>query len=294
MRLEAALLTVIFQAGLLVVPHKLSFKESLHTCSKMSGRMTTYINKTEFTEILHHLGSPASMAAPECSTALDSETNEIQVWLGGTDEDKEGVFTTWYTRQLIQYLPWGPNRPYNDGDLYNCLMLKASLSATEAVNHAAGEEIMVGDETCETSFCPVCSLASPVININIRGLCSESLFNTKYSLTIDNQGNVLYVGHFSSVLYFDREKEQWEWYDQMDNSSYASSKSLSNTMLLGRHIFDFSTVKDDPCSSESGGSKLRPVKITGCGDAEFTCNDGQCVSIDNRCDQISNCRSVSV
>ena len=261
-------------------------------CSKMSGEMTTYINRTELTEILHHLGSPASMKATECSTALDSQTNEIQVYLGGTDEDQEGVFTTWYTRQLIKYLPWGPNRPYNDGDLYNCLMLKASLSATEGVNHLAGEEVMVGDEQCETSFCPVCSLPSPVININIRGLCSESLFNTKYSLTIDNQGSVLYVGHFSSVLYFDREQEQWEWYDQMDNGSYASSKSLSNTMLLGRHVFDFSTVKDDPCSSEAEGAKLRVVKITGCGAGQFTCNDGQCVSIDNRCDQISNCRSV--
>ena len=63
-------------------------------------------------------------------------------------------------------------------------------------------------------------------------------------------------------------------------------------MLLGRHIFDFSTVKEDPCTSESGGSRLRAVKITGCGEGQFTCNDGQCVSIDNRCDQISNCRSV--
>ena len=203
-------------------------------CSKMSGQMTTYINKTQLTEILHHLGSPASMNAAECSTALDSETNEIQLYLGGTDDDVEGVFTTWYTRQLIQYLPWGPNRPYNDGDLYNCLMLKASLRATEAVHHLAGEEVMVGDEQCETSFCPACSLPSPVININIRGLCSESLFDTKYSLTIDNQGNVLYVGHYSSVLYFDRDQEQWEWYDQMDNGSFASSKSLSNTMVRNK------------------------------------------------------------
>ena len=71
-------------------------------CSKMSGKMTTYINKTELAEILHHLGSPASMAASECSTPLDSQTNEIQVFLGGTDEDQEGVFTTWYSRQLIE------------------------------------------------------------------------------------------------------------------------------------------------------------------------------------------------
>ena len=87
---------------MVVIPHKLSFKESLHMCSKMSGKMKTYINKTELTEILHQLGSPASMNALECSTALDGDTTEIQVYLGGTDEDREGVFTTWYTRELIK------------------------------------------------------------------------------------------------------------------------------------------------------------------------------------------------
>ena len=92
----------MLQSGMVMVPHKLSFKESLHMCSKMSGKMTTYINQTEFTTILHHLGSPANMKAKECSTVLDSDTNEIQVYLGGTDDDKEGVFTTWYSRQLIE------------------------------------------------------------------------------------------------------------------------------------------------------------------------------------------------
>ena len=281
----------ILQSGMVMVPHKLSFKESLHMCSKMSGKMTTYINKTEFSSILHHLGSPANMNAGECSTVLDSDTKEIQVYLGGTDDDVEGVFTTWYTRQLIEYLPWGPNRPYNDGELYNCLMLKASLADTEAVHHEATGDLMVGDESCDTSFCPVCSLPSPVININIRGLCKESLFNTKYTMTINDKGQVVYVGLFSSVLFFNKEQEQWEWYDQKDNSSFAWSKSLSNTMLLGRHVFDFSGVRDDPCSSSSEPSQ-KAVKITGCRPGQFTCNDGQCVAIENRCDQISNCRSA--
>ena len=92
----------MFQSGMVMVPHKLSFKESLHMCSKMSGEMTSYINQTEFSHILHHLGAPANVNAGECSTALDSDTSELQVYLGGTDDDEEGVFTTWYTRRLIE------------------------------------------------------------------------------------------------------------------------------------------------------------------------------------------------
>ena len=67
------------------------------------------------------------------------------------------------------------------------------------------------------------------------------------------------------------------------------SNSLEKSMLLGSTIFDFSTVIDDPCTSNLA-SKLVSVKVTACGSGMFTCNDGQCVTMEERCNQISNCR----
>ena len=67
------------------------------------------------------------------------------------------------------------------------------------------------------------------------------------------------------------------------------SQSLEASMLLGVNTFDFSGVKDDPCTS-TAASKLVKIKISACDKGQFTCNDGQGVSIDERCDQISNCR----
>ena len=32
------------------------------------------------------------------------------------------------------------------------------------------------------------------------------------------------------------------------------------------------------------------LKLTGCAEDDFTCADGQCISIENRCDQIVDCR----
>ena len=37
-------------------------------------------------------------------------------------------------------------------------------------------------------------------------------------------------------------------------------------------------------------NKLVKIKVTACGSGQFTCDDGQCVPIDERCNQISNCR----
>ena len=34
----------------------------------------------------------------------------------------------------------------------------------------------------------------------------------------------------------------------------------------------------------------KTLKLSGCADDEFTCSDGQCIKIINRCDQIINCR----
>ena len=71
------------------------------------------------------------------------------------------------------------------------------------------------------------------------------------------------------------------------------SQSLESSLLLGVHMFDFSRVLDDPCTS-SLPSKLVRVKVTACGSGQFTCDDGQCVSIDERCNQISNCRYLEI
>ena len=35
------------------------------------------------------------------------------------------------------------------------------------------------------------------------------------------------------------------------------------------------------------------LKLTGCKEDEFTCDDGQCIGIHTRCDQIINCRDKS-
>ena len=62
---------------------------------------------------------------------------------------------------------------------------------------------------------------------------------------------------------------------------------------MGQQEFDFSNVINEPCTARSNSKQIQ-VKVTACGAGSFTCNDGECVSIDERCDQISNCRSVVV
>ena len=58
------------------------------------------------------------------------------------------------------------------------------------------------------------------------------------------------------------------------------------SFTLGKHNW---TIKgDEGCSS--GDTYTTELKLSGCQGKEFTCNDGQCVSMDVRCNQLPDCR----
>ena len=55
-------------------------------------------------------------------------------------------------------------------------------------------------------------------------------------------------------------------------------------------MVDFSGVVSDKCATEN---PLKMIKLTTCMAGEFTCNDGQCIDIEKRFDQNSNCLDES-
>lgn len=100
------------------------------------------------------------------------------------------------------------------------------------------------------------------------------------------------MGHHTSIIFYEAETSSWVLYDRKDNLSRAVAQSAENSLLLGLHVFDFTQVREDKCAT-SVESKLILVKLSSCKEGQFTCNDGQCVTMDERCNQISNCRDES-
>ena len=46
---------------------------------------------------------------------------------------------------IAQYLPWDDNRPFNDGYLYNCLLIKARMEDVDQPHYRV-EDLVVVDE----------------------------------------------------------------------------------------------------------------------------------------------------
>ena len=52
-------------------------------------------------------------------------------------------------------------------------------------------------------------------------------------------------------------------------------------------------VSNDTVSCNEGDPYKTILKLTGCEDGKFTCNDGQCVDMVSRCDQMIDCKDKS-
>ena len=80
----------------------------------------------------------------------------------------------------------------------------------------------------------------------------------------------MYLGHRTSVLYYNKTIPSWVWFDRKDPSSVAVSISPEASLLLGEfsnppilhsplkgvHSVDFSGVRDDKCHTGVGQSRV--------------------------------------
>ena len=151
----------------------------------------------------------------------------------------------------------------------------------------------------------------------LRGLCSiyytKSLLDRLYT-PVQLPGdptNALLVGRTHTRIEYNDTTSQWTMTDAKSSVS-AVSEATKVSYVLGKHTW---TVFQDksPCNpnqeeeyeedyegkwtkytSNLGRPYPTQLKLTGCGqEGEFTCDDGQCVRMEERCDQVAQCRDKS-
>ena len=151
--------------------------------------------------------------------------------------------------------------------------------------------------TCTSSWrgCP-CQNTSPPPILRLRGLCPSSALNTKDR----NRGtrytpvqlprsmrDTFFVGGMSTRIYFNH--SAWVISDSVFNCTGVTNAE-KDSYALGKHEW---TITGDSPHCGRGGHYTTWLVLTGCLEGEFTCDDGQCVSMDQRCDQLPDCRDKS-
>ena len=71
----------------------------------------------------------------------------------------------------------------------------------------------------------------------------------------------------------------------------AVSDAPDASFMLGKYNW---TVKGDSAKCAKGNVYTKELKLTGCKKEEFTCDDGQCVAMEERCNQVSDYCTVYI
>ena len=123
----------------------------------------------------------------------------------------------------------------------------------------------------------------------LRGLgCQKSAVDRLYKPLNTNEDvrNFIFRGDGGTDIRF--VNGAWE-FSVMGSDITGGSWASQASYTLGK--VDWSIYGDDAC--DLGSSSTVQLKLTGCQDGSFTCDNGQCVAMDKRCNQLTECSDKS-
>ena len=239
-------------------------------CQNLNGRMTSVetpdhyetfrVRARELNPILNHDGS-----------------NSISSWLPSA-RDENGRWADIYTNGTITS-EWNQGFPQSNPSK-SCAIGSLGMANWYCLHTGGGWR-------CSCSF-----IKEPFLML--RGLCKDSRMDQTYlpqNSPVD--GETTYYGNRKSFAKFLKADNQWKLETYVYGTT-AISNEISGRFMLGKQNW---RVEGDSKKCR-GGPYTATLKLTGCNpEGEFTCDDGQCIAMERRCDQVTgkepNCRDES-
>ena len=128
------------------------------------------------------------------------------------------------------------------------------------------------------NFLIMCGCEHPgQMYLQLRGLCPDSNIDRFYvPRNKKRSGAVQLLGFDTTIIEYDKTHNVWRLTDHYRNTT-ASTEASQDSYVLGTHKW---TIGNDAIAcSPKGDEYKRVLKLTGCRENEFTCNDGQCIRI---------------
>ena len=211
---------------------------------------------------------------------FDKGLNTLFLWLPVEDRKIEGEWRDFYSGKIVMqnFTPsWVGS---NGGRSQNCAYLVDA-------NTWADYECNSPEYACMCAH-------KPSSYLELRGLCPGSSIDLHFkpstdladSRKLNLQG--LVRDQSGTSITFDDEKDIWIL-NVKDSNLTGISRASHASFTLGKHNW---TIEGDK-GCNGGKPYVRELKMSGCQKGNFTCNDGQCVSMDQRCNQLPDCRDES-
>ena len=242
--------------------------DCMHHCQKLGGRAPKVVTQEDWHRLQEFMNNNYYGKVQNTLGAL---------WLSVTDKDKEGEWNDFYSGELMQYKgPFTGTGP-NGGERENCAVQVTYDTWVDGPCNAKGYG----------AFCSCSHETRPLLRM--RGLCSSSFLEKMFipRSSVTDARDLHYVGEKGAKISYNEEQQQWSL-TKWEVIGY--SISSKGSYVLGMHNW---TIVNDTYECNNGKSYSVQLKLTSCSDGQFTCNSGQCVNMEDRCDQFSDCRDES-
>ena len=140
-------------------------------------------------------------------------------------------------------------------------------------------------------YCAMCAIPSSLVNttvIKLRGVCKFSKFDREYQVSVSADGGLIYYGLQRSVIFYNYSVLAWQISDVVNPSISATFKSGFRTLGMGSNTWR--VTNDMKCQPEDVSLYL---SLTACQDSQFTCGDGLCIGLDERCNGVADCEDMT-
>ena len=149
----------------------------------------------------------------------------------------------------------------------------------------------IEESNCNEKKCTACEIPNSFEEsavLNLRGLCKYSFLDTKYKVVYSQDEIISYIGEQRSIISFDFESDTWTITDVINPSVVAILKAPFRSLAIGNNLWKITN--DTECQK---GSRSMILSLTSCSNEEFTCDDGLCVNLGQRCNGVTDCKDSS-
>ena len=202
----------------------------------------------------------------------------------------ETVWRDYYNGERLA--SWEKPYKYSDrkdgkyGEQHNCMVFDGDLPWTNCWN----------EWLCDYGKACMCHYQQQPI-LHLRGLCKNSFISKSSELKTftfkqmpSDPDNMILLGQYSTRIMYDSVTGKWKLKEDTFEVT-AESIATRVSYALGKHTW---TIANDSIYCNNGEPYTKDLKLTGCKEeGEFTCNDGQCVKMEERCNQVPDCRDKS-
>ena len=255
-------------------------------CAKQQEARVPLVRNKEVQQKLIKTGVEIAFE-PGKKDAVRSGLASAAFWLAMSDSREEGEWRDHYTGEQLNLLDAvGGSGKLDDTDTMNCGVM---------VLRWAGWQ----DWWCEVPpnhviQCVCQPQNSSEIYLTVRGLCPSSNIDQNWvPRNKEEDGQTVYYGIRRTLVEYDTSALLWRLStvgttDGMNTSAVSSTSKFS--FLLGRSEW---RISEDNANCNKGAPYTATLKLTGCREGEFTCWDGQCITMEQLCDTVENCRDGS-